>query len=323
MSKVLLLICGSINGRPTGGVTMHVHRLLKRLVEPKVKHYMLCDYKKDTFHEQLLKIREADVMHIHASNPFLKLFFVFTGKLLNSKSLITLHGNYGYYGPWKNWINKMALKFCDVPILINQESYESVKTFNNNAILIPAFIPPIEEEEFLSPSIEDAVNRIKSKGKKLFVTNASRRAFSDDGTEVYGIDFLVSFFSDRPDFHLVVLDPENEYAPFYNDSLPDNVSIFSGAHSFCGLIRLADVVIRNTSTDGDSFSVKEALWLNKPVLATDIVSRPEGVVLFRYNDTSSLAEAITRVFFSDNDSKQDVKGALDMYETLYKQYGLI
>lgn len=59
------------------------------------------------------------------------------------------------------------------------------------------------------------------------------------------------------------------------------------------------MIIRNTPTDGDSLSVKEALYLHKPILATDAVSRPKGVILFKYNDEESFSEAVKVAMHSD------------------------
>ena len=51
-------------------------------------------------------------------------------------------------------------------------------------------------------------------------------------------------------------------------------------------------MIRATSTDGDSLSVREALDSGVRVLATDCVDRPDGVTLFKYNDVVSLSDAL-------------------------------
>lgn len=55
---------------------------------------------------------------------------------------------------------------------------------------------------------------------------------------------------------------------------------------------MSDIVLRPTATDGDALSVKEGLYLKKKVIATDIVDRPDGVVLFHYNDAESLTKAL-------------------------------
>ena len=81
------------------------------MTKHSVANYILCDYKREGIGEQLTKIKKVDVMHIHASNPYLKLLYVIVGKLCGTQSLITLHGKYGIYGKWKNHIHKLALKW--------------------------------------------------------------------------------------------------------------------------------------------------------------------------------------------------------------------
>ena len=44
------------------------------------------------------------------------------------------------------------------------------------------------------------------------------------------------------------------------------------------------IFLRITTTDGDSVSLKEALFFDCPVLATDVVSRPNGTKLFNLLD---------------------------------------
>jgi glycogen(starch) synthase len=56
----------------------------------------------------------------------------------------------------------------------------------------------------------------------------------------------------------------------------------------------ADVLLRTTLYDGDAISVREALYLGTPVVATDNGMRPEGVDLIPVGDTEALANAIER-----------------------------
>ena len=51
-------------------------------------------------------------------------------------------------------------------------------------------------------------------------------------------------------------------------------------------------MIRATATDGDAISIKEALYLQKPTIATDCVPRPQGVILFEYNNADSFSKAL-------------------------------
>lgn len=62
------------------------------------------------------------------------------------------------------------------------------------------------------------------------------------------------------------------------------------------LIKAADVVLRTTLFDGDAISVREALFLGTPVIATDNGMRPNGVYLLPIGDTQALTrELITTI----------------------------
>ena len=54
----------------------------------------------------------------------------------------------------------------------------------------------------------------------------------------------------------------------------------------------SDLFLRTTFYDGDSISVREALHLGVPVVATDNGMRPEGVHLFPVSDGAALVEAV-------------------------------
>ncbi len=61
------------------------------------------------------------------------------------------------------------------------------------------------------------------------------------------------------------------------------------------LINMADMLLRTTAYDGDAISVREALFLETPVIATDNDMRPEGVHLIPIHDKDELAERIAMV----------------------------
>jgi len=58
------------------------------------------------------------------------------------------------------------------------------------------------------------------------------------------------------------------------------------------LINRAEVLLRTTLFDGDAIAVREALFLETPVVATDNRMRPDGVHLIPMRDADSLVEAI-------------------------------
>lgn len=60
------------------------------------------------------------------------------------------------------------------------------------------------------------------------------------------------------------------------------------------VMRKAHVFVRPSYFDGDALSVREALALGIPVVASDTDFRPEGVILFRRGDLADLAETLGR-----------------------------
>ena len=54
----------------------------------------------------------------------------------------------------------------------------------------------------------------------------------------------------------------------------------------------SDLFLRTTQYDGDAISVREALWLGTPVIATDNGMRPAGVRLVPIGDVDALTSAM-------------------------------
>jgi glycogen(starch) synthase len=68
------------------------------------------------------------------------------------------------------------------------------------------------------------------------------------------------------------------------------------SHDRClALLRASDVTVRSTFVDGDAITVREALALGVPVVASDTDFRPEGVTLFRRGDVSDLTAKLSQV----------------------------
>ena len=72
------------------------------------------------------------------------------------------------------------------------------------------------------------------------------------------------------------------------------------------LMQQADVVLRPTLYDGDAISVREALQLGRPVVATRTSFRPDGVVLIETADSASLIAGIERALNSSADGAHAV-----------------
>ena len=69
-----------------------------------------------------------------------------------------------------------------------------------------------------------------------------------------------------------------------------------------------DALLRTTLYDGDSISVREALHLGTPVIATDNGMRPEGVALIRGSGSEALCAAIGQQFESGRAARRPSAG---------------
>ena len=291
MAEVSLLIVGTtIKSAGVGGVSIHVERLLDAL---RLNGYPFdfCDYKQESVWNVIAQIYKHKVIHIHPSNPVYRLFLVLWSKIFQRKVIFTIHGNIGRFSPIMNWFDRIAIRLCDVPLVINNNSFEKSIKWNRNTRLTSAYIPPAVKG-YIPSYVMDRISLERSEGKQIVSTNASVRSFTNDGNEIYGIDFLVEYFRSRKNFFLCVSDPSTQYSQVYNSCKFENILFVTEPHSFYEVMKLSDLMIRATATDGDSLSVREGLELGIKVIATDCVSRPDGVILFRYGDVGSFAKSL-------------------------------
>ena len=107
----------------------------------------------------------------------------------------------------------------------------------------------------------------------------------------YGVDLLLnaldSLKSRFPDIGCVVMG--------VNETVPRDAVRMVGdiPHNEClCLISKANVFVRPTFADGDSISVREALALKIPVIASDCAQRPAGTVLFETGNSRDLVERL-------------------------------
>lgn len=89
------------------------------------------------------------------------------------------------------------------------------------------------------------------------------------------------------------------------------------------LIERADVLLRTTLFDGDAISVREALHLGTPVVATDNGMRPEGVHLLDEHAPAKLIAAIDAALSGDKpkpiENVDGIAKVIEIYEGLFQR----
>jgi glycosyltransferase involved in cell wall biosynthesis len=127
--------------------------------------------------------------------------------------------------------------------------------------------------------------------------------------DTYGFDVLVDLLGrlaeSQPDVALVVClwdyDPATDEARLQEleeraRALGVDGQIYFNRErgGFLPVIARSDVLVRPTATDGDANSVREALALGVPVVASDVVARPEGTIAVPGRDVEAMAAAVHR-----------------------------
>lgn len=318
MKNSKLLVIGKCP-LPIGGVTIYVKRLCDWLKYSNIK-YEYYDLKKFNFFSFYSAIFRNEYAHLNSSSPTLRLLFSVICMLSRTKALITYHGNIGRYGFIKNRFDALSIRFAFMPMVLNQGSLNIARHYNHKTILTSAYISELNlDYSSLSENTLKSINRLKQCYKLVACTNASNLSYDKDGIEIYGISYLVSYFK-TSGYALIISDPSGHYRKRFK-TMYDNILFIDYPHMFIEVLKLSDCFIRYTSTDGDSISIHEAMDCNIPVIATDVVSRPEGVLLVKFEDESDLQSKLNQIICRQDHTKifthnRHVPDIIKIYESI-------
>ena len=316
----MFLLIGKIPP-PIGGMTIHVARLL-HVLESKSFNYGFYDLSNFTLNGLFRACRQAKLIHLHSTNSLFRLLVSLLCKVNGTTLIVTYHGNIGEWGLFRNLLDYSSIKVCSIPIVLNDSSLDIAKKFNKESVIISSFIPPFGIAK--NSDLQNKVSAFKKRHKKIYCTNAFDVVIDKNNVEVYGITPIITIFSELKDYGLVFSDPKGNYSKYLKGKgikIPTNVLVINYPHSFYHVIELTDGVIRATTTDGDSLTVKEALYQGKRILASDCVSRPPGVEVFQTGNYSMLKGLLMNE--SDFLSCKATFGILDGSNQLLELYSKI
>lgn len=324
-----------------GGVSVHISRLMSLLSgdfdfdfvdEGRHRYDGVYNIRSLNPFPYFKKIISADIVHIHSGISVLRLFHIMVCLLLRKKTIVTVHRDLNIEKRKK--LTRFFLRKCSKVILVNQVSYQFV-TQNykgSNCIMLPAFLPPVMEKESALPeAVDEWISERVRRGGVVLASNASYLAIND-GKDLYGLDMCIDAVdklnsTGNARFYLVfvVADTsknqqllENYKSQIRSRNLQDHILIWEGGLSFIRLIQRSDVVLRTTNTDGDALSIREGLFLNRTVVASDVVSRPSGTIVFKTRDTDALVRAIGETLNAkQNATSVNVLSYKDTYKDIY------
>ena len=341
---------------PYGGVPVHIQRL-KYELEKKGIECVVYDFLggKDLSDDNVVVVRnpkkwllkylfteKENIIHVHASD-WRPRAVIGLMSLIGKKTIISIHGE-SLNNSLKNtgWFRKMiiifALKHTSFIIAANQNIKKlvlSVGVSPSKVEVIPAFIPPVVKEEEVE-KIPSHVCEFIDSHKPIISGNAFQITFYE-GVDLYGLDLCIELISNLqkyyPNIGLVFCLPnignyeyfEKLQQQIKQKKIEDNILFITEPLPVTYPIWIkSDVFVRPTCTDGDALSIREAMYFKTPVVTSDAVPRPEGVVLFKNRNVYDFVEKTKKVLdnyeeYKNKANKLDPGNGFDKILKIYNE----
>lgn len=307
---------------PLGGVSVHVGRVIARLKHHNdVVHFETCvEYRYRFFAFYvirlllfLLRYRPHEI-HLHTlylSNGLSELIWIMRLKRLMRYDVILMEHDCRYmYKQSQEWKNKLNSLLPHVKKQIfmgnvTELSYRDNSMQSAQAVSTEsAFLPPdrTDEHAILSSYPQDLFDFI-NQHTPVLLANAFQLSLLE-GKDLYGIDQCLSALHTLKDEYTTIgfvfaLATIGNKA--YYDELIDSMQRYGiqhhcymliGQRPLWPLINKVDLFVRPTLSDGASVSIEEALWMNKPVVASNVCARPKDVITYNVSHSDDFCAAL-------------------------------
>jgi hypothetical protein len=323
---------------PKGGVSIHIKRLksllandleIKLIDESPIKKKNLFNIRSLNLFKYLRLISWSNFIHIHSSPLILRFLHITIAKLFSKKVIVSIHA-FRPSSKIQILLNRAFLNICDHVIVVNEEIPKKLNLKKYH--LQPAFIPPdMESEPRLPKHITELVLDKINQQQQIVVANAFRIDFHNN-EDIYGIDLCINamdeLINNRNNRNICLIyiisslsksnDAFNRYTNIIREKkLEDSFFLINESISFVKLIQISDIVLRPTSTDGDALTIREGLFLQKRVIASDVIERPEETILYKNQDFQDLALKLEQEISGSN-GKFYQENFLPEYKTIYQ-----
>jgi phenylacetate-CoA ligase len=299
---------------PVGGVSIHIKRLAKIIEKDFSIDYVdeSSQLKNDYFNlrtyrlmKYIRKVRNAGLIYIHSGKRQLVIFHLLAARFFGKKVILTVHAYPNTEKNFSTFIDSFFYSLAHKIIVVNSFIPDRVKLPGEKVLVRCAFLPPVmEDEPDLPESLVEWLTKRKKAGDFIITANAYQLKIHNS-QDLYGLDlcievagrlvrrgfpvsfvYVVSSVDKNRDMYL-------EYKKIIDlGDFSDHFLLLNEQISFVKLITWSDIVLRPTNTDGDALTVREALYLGRHVIASDVIPRPEGTILFKCRDTDDLEEKI-------------------------------
>lgn len=294
---------------PFGGVSVHVMRLRRRLLEaghqcavwgihddPKERLFELGAWRRGL--RKLRLVEDDAIFHFHASHLVAGLLAPTRSRVLFSVHNERIHQTLtGGRFPRQWLVRKItARNFRRVRrlVAVSEQAKERLVRFGfdgSTISVINAYLAPSREEAANPDNVEE-MRAFRRRFDIVATANAGVLRFFE-GEDLYGIDMCLDMIArigkDHPGFGLVLALPGAEGTEYLATlqaraeelGVSTRILWLLRPGAYHPILQECDMFLRPTNTEGFSISVAESFEFGLPVVASDAVPRPEGCLVFR------------------------------------------
>jgi len=329
---------------PYGGVSVHILRLISKLLQSGKKCTLITSVKPSTivcgvqvkyskcwvnrYMYALLNRRRNNIYHFHTMWNDILLMLVLC--LLKAKIVSTMHDNMLYakftmLKQWKKWLVKIAIRYGNVHYIAVSEGVKNtlvdMGVESNKVCVIPAYIKSISIADN-----KDSILHNVTMCKHSILVYGWKIAINAEGLDVYGFDVAAKVMgkvcTTRDDIGMVFLVPNCLETDRYIASRLEKLGVMHKCIVIKEPIQDMDMLyakiqlyLRPTITDGDSVMLRECLEYGIPVIASNLVKRPEGTIAVEH-----CVDSYVNAILSALDSGNKAIPQRDHYQLIEKCY---
>lgn len=198
--------------------------------------------------------------------------------------------------------------------------------------IIYGFIPPVIRDEEIAEIPREIWDFVDSH-TPIISANAFKIVFYQD-QDLYGIDLCLDLCanlkSSYPNIGFVFCIPNvGDYHYFHKmeqriteKGIENNFLFVTESYQFYPILMKSQVFLRPTNTDGDATSLREALFIKVPSVASDVFPRPEGTILFKNRDIDDFTLKVRDLLDNYEQHKKELNAVEieDNFKKLIKVY---
>ncbi len=279
---------------PIGGVSVYTKRKFEQL-KNEGKNVSKIDFSTKLFPLQLMKTKDTE-FEVNSINLFIVFIFFITNKI--SKAVFVDHNASRHFEGIKKKLLLFFLYQAKGIYVVNEELKEFYPSKFFVKVVSPFIAPCENEEKEIIQTYPEGL--IEFLSKEQVMVNSAWKYIPYKKTDLYGLESSVALLKENTKLNLLLAigcyEPEQLPILLSKDidklCSENRLFLLTGQKQLWPVFKYKPLFLRLTPTDGDSVSVREAMYFKCNVVASDVVQRPEECNLYNYGNFESLVNII-------------------------------